>query len=210
MRPFSRSDRVGGLIKEVMGELLRKQISDPRLAKTVITDVEVTRDLRLAARVGRPGRALGGRDGLVEAPCRRVGDGEGVEQGRVLGAARAGGPLGQLDRFLPLLARRRRAGGEQPGEVVRRLDLSGVDVQVVAWIGEADISFELLSDENGAFQDFDSPLQHIHRLQQSGLTHKGQIVTLRVVFRVRKPRQRRHRYAIGTSQRPEGGQKGPG
>ena len=48
MRPFSRSDRVGGLIKEVMGELLRKQISDPRLAKAVITDVEVTRDLRLA------------------------------------------------------------------------------------------------------------------------------------------------------------------
>jgi len=48
MRPFSRSDRVGGLIKEIMGDLLRKQISDPRLAKTVITDVEVTRDLRLA------------------------------------------------------------------------------------------------------------------------------------------------------------------
>jgi ribosome-binding factor A len=48
MRPFSRSARVGGLIKEVMGELLRKQISDPRLAGAVITDVEVTRDLRLA------------------------------------------------------------------------------------------------------------------------------------------------------------------
>jgi ribosome-binding factor A len=48
MRPFSRSDRVGGLIKQVMAELLQKRISDPRLAGTTITDVEVSRDLRWA------------------------------------------------------------------------------------------------------------------------------------------------------------------
>lgn len=48
MRPFSRSDRVGGLIKQVMAELLQKHISDPRLTGATITDVEVNRDLRLA------------------------------------------------------------------------------------------------------------------------------------------------------------------
>jgi ribosome-binding factor A len=48
MKPFSRSDRVGGLIKQVLAELLNKNISDPRLTGTTITDVEVSRDLRLA------------------------------------------------------------------------------------------------------------------------------------------------------------------
>jgi ribosome-binding factor A len=48
MRPFSRSDRVGGLIKQVLAELLLKQISDPRLADATITGVQVSRDLRLA------------------------------------------------------------------------------------------------------------------------------------------------------------------
>lgn len=48
MKPYSRSDRVGGLIKQVLAELLRKEISDPRLANTTITAVKLSRDLRIA------------------------------------------------------------------------------------------------------------------------------------------------------------------
>ncbi len=48
MRPYTRSDRVGELIKETMAELLQKQISDPRLAGVTITGVKVSRDLRNA------------------------------------------------------------------------------------------------------------------------------------------------------------------
>ncbi|MDA8140161.1 MAG: 30S ribosome-binding factor RbfA [Desulfobacteraceae bacterium] len=48
MRPFSRADRVGGLIKQTLAELLLRQISDPRLTGAVITGVKVTGDLRLA------------------------------------------------------------------------------------------------------------------------------------------------------------------
>ena len=67
MKPFSRSDRVGGLIKQVMAELLNKHISDPRLTGITITDVEVSRDLRLAKIYFA---ASGGRDaakGALEA-----------------------------------------------------------------------------------------------------------------------------------------------
>ena len=48
MKPYSRSDRVGELIKETMAELLQKQISDPRLAGVTITGAKVSRDLRNA------------------------------------------------------------------------------------------------------------------------------------------------------------------
>jgi ribosome-binding factor A len=48
MRTYERSDRVAGLIKQVMAELLQKQISDPRLARTTITGVTVSKDLRNA------------------------------------------------------------------------------------------------------------------------------------------------------------------
>jgi len=48
MKPFTRSDRVGGLIQQVMAELLQKQVSDPRLTDVTITGVQVSRDLRLA------------------------------------------------------------------------------------------------------------------------------------------------------------------
>ncbi len=48
MKPYSRSDRVGGLIKETMAELLQKQINDPRLAGVTITGVKMSRDLRIA------------------------------------------------------------------------------------------------------------------------------------------------------------------
>jgi ribosome-binding factor A len=48
MKPYARSDRVGGLVKETMAELLQKQISDPRLTGVTITGVKMSRDLRIA------------------------------------------------------------------------------------------------------------------------------------------------------------------
>ncbi len=48
MKPFSRGDRVGGLIQQVLAQLLHKEISDPRLATVTITGVQMSRDLRLA------------------------------------------------------------------------------------------------------------------------------------------------------------------
>jgi ribosome-binding factor A len=48
MIPFSRADRIGGLIQEILTEILRKEIRDPRLKMTTITGVTVTRDLKLA------------------------------------------------------------------------------------------------------------------------------------------------------------------
>ena len=48
MTPFSRADRVSGLIQEVLSELLKKKIHDPRLAMTTITRVKISRDLKIA------------------------------------------------------------------------------------------------------------------------------------------------------------------
>ena len=48
MIPFSRADRVSGLIQEVLSELLNKRIRDPRLAMATITSVKMSRDLKLA------------------------------------------------------------------------------------------------------------------------------------------------------------------
>jgi ribosome-binding factor A len=48
MKPYSRNDRVGGLIQQVLAELLHSEISDPRLSQTTITAVKVSRDLRIA------------------------------------------------------------------------------------------------------------------------------------------------------------------
>jgi ribosome-binding factor A len=48
MKPYTRSDRVGGLIQKVLAELLLTEISDPRLSQTTITGVKVSRDLRMA------------------------------------------------------------------------------------------------------------------------------------------------------------------
>ncbi|RJQ75563.1 MAG: 30S ribosome-binding factor RbfA [Desulfobacteraceae bacterium] len=71
MRPFTRSDRVGGLIKQVLAELLHKHINDPRLAGATITDVEVSRDLRLAkiyfATSGGKDAQKGALDGFARA-----------------------------------------------------------------------------------------------------------------------------------------------
>jgi ribosome-binding factor A len=48
MKPYARSDRVGGLIQQVLAELLHKEISNPRLVNTTITAVKMSRDLRIA------------------------------------------------------------------------------------------------------------------------------------------------------------------
>ena len=48
MKPYSRSDRVAGLIQQMLAELLQKEISDPQLAKVTITAVQMSRDLRIA------------------------------------------------------------------------------------------------------------------------------------------------------------------
>jgi len=48
MTSFSRADRVSGLIQEVMSEILRKEIADPRLAMATITGVKMSTDLRVA------------------------------------------------------------------------------------------------------------------------------------------------------------------
>jgi ribosome-binding factor A len=48
MIPFTRSDRVSGLIQKVLSEILKRDIGDPRLKTATITEVAVSRDLRLA------------------------------------------------------------------------------------------------------------------------------------------------------------------
>ncbi len=48
MRPFSRSDRVGGLIQQALSDILRKHIKDPRLEMTTISAVKVSSDLKTA------------------------------------------------------------------------------------------------------------------------------------------------------------------
>ncbi|MBF0118487.1 MAG: 30S ribosome-binding factor RbfA [Desulfobacterales bacterium] len=48
MKVFNRSERVGGLIKEVLSEVLQKNISDPRLKMITITEVKVSKDLKYA------------------------------------------------------------------------------------------------------------------------------------------------------------------
>jgi ribosome-binding factor A len=48
MIPFSRADRIGGLIQKILSDILKKEIRDPRLKMTTITGVTVTRDLKLA------------------------------------------------------------------------------------------------------------------------------------------------------------------
>ena len=48
MKPFARSDRVGGQIQKVLSEILHKRIKDPRLEMATITSVKMSRDLRIA------------------------------------------------------------------------------------------------------------------------------------------------------------------
>jgi ribosome-binding factor A len=48
MKPFARSDRVSGQIQKILSEILLKKIKDPRLEKASITEVKMSRDLRIA------------------------------------------------------------------------------------------------------------------------------------------------------------------
>ncbi len=48
MKPFARSDRVCGQIHKVLSDVLLKRIKDPRLKSATITDVKMSRDLRIA------------------------------------------------------------------------------------------------------------------------------------------------------------------
>ena len=48
MKTFARADRVSGHLQKVLADVLRKKVSDPRLANTTITGVEMSRDLRIA------------------------------------------------------------------------------------------------------------------------------------------------------------------
>lgn len=48
MKPFTRADRVGGQIQRAISDLLRKRISDPRLANATISEVKMSADLKLA------------------------------------------------------------------------------------------------------------------------------------------------------------------
>jgi ribosome-binding factor A len=48
MTSYARADRVGGLIQQLLSDLLRRDISDPRLQMATITQVKVSKDLRLA------------------------------------------------------------------------------------------------------------------------------------------------------------------
>jgi ribosome-binding factor A len=45
---YKRANRVGDLIREVICEMLLRDLNDPRLEPVTITEVEVTADLRLA------------------------------------------------------------------------------------------------------------------------------------------------------------------
>ena len=42
---FSRTHRVAGEIRKVLADLIRQELSDPRIGMVSITDVEVSRDL---------------------------------------------------------------------------------------------------------------------------------------------------------------------
>ena len=48
MKAFTRSDRVAGLLKKTLSNLLHKHISDPRLDTATITAVKMARDLKSA------------------------------------------------------------------------------------------------------------------------------------------------------------------
>lgn len=45
---YQRSDRVGDLLRQLLAELLRKDIGDPRVQAVTLTAVKVSKDLRHA------------------------------------------------------------------------------------------------------------------------------------------------------------------
>jgi ribosome-binding factor A len=71
MKPFSRADRVGGLLHEVLSEVLKKEIGDPRLEMVTITGVKMSDDLKQAkiyfTTSGNPEARSGAIDGFNSA-----------------------------------------------------------------------------------------------------------------------------------------------
>ena len=59
---YQRSDRVGDLLIEVISELLRKEIRDPRIGAVTLTGAKVSKDLRHARIYFN---LLGGREGQM-------------------------------------------------------------------------------------------------------------------------------------------------
>jgi ribosome-binding factor A len=45
---YQRSDRIAELLVELISDLLRREVRDPRLGRVTITGARVTRDLKLA------------------------------------------------------------------------------------------------------------------------------------------------------------------
>jgi ribosome-binding factor A len=69
--PNKRPQRVGDLIREVICEMLLRDLNDPRLEAVTITEVEVTGDLKLAtvffSAMGNPSREEASLHGLQSA-----------------------------------------------------------------------------------------------------------------------------------------------
>ena len=69
--PYKRPQRVGDLIREVICEMLLRDLNDPRLESVTITEVEVTADLKLAtvffSAMGNPSREEASLHGLQSA-----------------------------------------------------------------------------------------------------------------------------------------------
>lgn len=73
MRPYPRSERVGGLIQQEMAVLLRKEISDPSIVGATITAVKVSADLRIAKVYFTVASAAGGIQAALEGFARAHG-----------------------------------------------------------------------------------------------------------------------------------------
>ncbi len=48
MKPFPRAERVRARIKEELAYVLARKLSDPLIALTTVTEIKMTRDLRIA------------------------------------------------------------------------------------------------------------------------------------------------------------------
>ena len=68
---YKRSDRVADLIRQIIGEMLLRELSDPRLEAVTITGVEVTGDLKMAtvffSAMGIPAKEEASLQGLQSA-----------------------------------------------------------------------------------------------------------------------------------------------
>ena len=69
--PYSRADRVSGLMQQALSDILLKEVNDPRLEMATITHVKMTRDLRIArvyfATPGGPEKVEAARIGFKSA-----------------------------------------------------------------------------------------------------------------------------------------------